>query len=106
MEGKHDLILHPGDIAYALDDDCGRVGDAYMRLMQPAIAHVPYMVSPGNHEWGRGRTWNVYDERFEAQSYAAGRSGSGSPRYYSFDAGLTHWVMIDTNPWINAGQGW
>lgn len=100
IQHKHDVILHPGDIAYALDDDCGRMGDAYHNLMQNATAYTPYMLSPGNHEYGRGQTWSVYDERYNAQRFVAGYSDSISPRFYSFNAGLTHWVMLDGNPWM------
>lgn len=28
----------------------GRIGDEFMRQIQPIAAYVPYMTSPGNHE--------------------------------------------------------
>jgi len=98
----HDLVLHPGDIAYSLDDDCGRVGDLFFEITQPTASVVPYMTSPGNHEWGRGQTWSVFDDRYAGQRHIAAASGSITARYYSFNAGRTHWVMLDTNPWIYA----
>ena len=30
--------------------DDGRVGDVFMRQVEPIAAYVPYMTSPGNHE--------------------------------------------------------
>ena len=29
----------------------GRIGDQFMRAVEPIAAHVPYMVLPGNHEY-------------------------------------------------------
>lgn len=48
--GMYDAILHVGDFAYDMPDDNGRVGDAFMRQIEPIAANVPYMVVPGNHE--------------------------------------------------------
>lgn len=45
-----DLILHVGDFAYDFHDDNGRVGDAFMKLIEPVAAYVPYQTCPGNHE--------------------------------------------------------
>ena len=47
---QFDLVLHVGDFAYDFDDDNGRVGDTFMRLIQPIAGHIPYQVCPGNHE--------------------------------------------------------
>eukprot|EP00656_Telonema_subtile_P015591 TRINITY_DN18198_c0_g1_i4.p1 TRINITY_DN18198_c0_g1~~TRINITY_DN18198_c0_g1_i4.p1 ORF type:complete len:372 (-),score=58.46 TRINITY_DN18198_c0_g1_i4:37-1152(-) len=100
---KHQLVIHPGDIAYSLDDDCGRVGDFYHNILQPLSAQVPYMLSPGNHEWSRGQTWSAFDDRYAGQRWVSGASGSGSTRYYSFEQGMVHWVMLDSNPWVYSG---
>lgn len=48
--GHFDLILHVGDFAYDMDSDQARVGDQFMRQIQPLAAAVPYMTCPGNHE--------------------------------------------------------
>lgn len=48
--GTYDAILHIGDFAYDLDEDDGRVGDAFMNQIEPVAAYVPYMVCVGNHE--------------------------------------------------------
>ncbi|CAH8497067.1 unnamed protein product [Heterobilharzia americana] len=45
-----DMILHVGDFAYNMDSDNGRVGDKFMRNIQPIASRVPYMTCVGNHE--------------------------------------------------------
>ena len=46
----YDAVLHIGDFAYDLDDDDGKVGDEFMRMVEPLTARAPYMVAAGNHE--------------------------------------------------------
>lgn len=41
---------HPGDFAYNMDQDNARVGDRFMKLIEPVAASLPYMTCPGNHE--------------------------------------------------------
>lgn len=31
--------------------DNGTIGDEFMRQIESIAAYVPYMTSPGNHEW-------------------------------------------------------
>jgi len=50
QRGEHDLILHVGDMAYDMHFDNARVGDEFMRQIEPMAAYVPYQVCPGNHE--------------------------------------------------------
>ena len=48
--GNLDMILHIGDFAYDMDQDNARVGDEFMRNIEPIAAYMPYMTCPGNHE--------------------------------------------------------
>ena len=48
--GEIDSLLHTGDIAYDLNGENGQVGDKYMNKIQSLVAHLPYMVCPGNQE--------------------------------------------------------
>lgn len=50
--GPHSLPAPPppGDFAYNMDQDNARVGDKFMRLIEPVAASLPYMTCPGNHE--------------------------------------------------------
>ncbi|CAH0755500.1 unnamed protein product [Diatraea saccharalis] len=86
-EGRYDLILHVGDFAYDMQEREGRVGDAFMRLLQPLAARVPYMTCPGNHE--SAYNFSHYSSRFTMP-------GPNSNLYYSFDVGPIHFVSIST----------
>ncbi|XP_039768234.1 acid phosphatase type 7 isoform X2 [Ornithorhynchus anatinus] len=50
QRGLYDAVLHVGDFAYNMDQDNARVGDRFMRLIEPVAATLPYMTCPGNHE--------------------------------------------------------
>ena len=50
ITNRYHLVVHLGDFAYDLDDDDGRMGDAFFRQIEPIAASVPYQVCPGNHE--------------------------------------------------------
>ncbi|CAG5023618.1 unnamed protein product [Parnassius apollo] len=87
QRGHFDVILHVGDFAYDMHDDDARVGDQFMRQLQPLAAMLPYMVCPGNHE-----------EAYNFSNYRARFSMPG-PReslFYSFDLGPIHFVSVST----------
>eukprot|EP00440_Ansanella_granifera_P057355 gb/GFBE01062172.1/.p1 GENE.gb/GFBE01062172.1/~~gb/GFBE01062172.1/.p1 ORF type:complete len:587 (+),score=94.26 gb/GFBE01062172.1/:1-1761(+) len=95
-----DMVLHVGDMAYDLNSDNGRNGDAWMRDIEPLAASVPYMVSSGNHEGASN--FNHYTQRFR---HMPSNSGNISfPEFgtvpnnwwYSFDSGLVHFVAVST----------
>ena len=44
QRGEHDLILHLGDMAYDMHTDDAKVGDEFMRQIEPMAAYVPYQV--------------------------------------------------------------
>ncbi|XP_041981371.1 acid phosphatase type 7 isoform X3 [Aricia agestis] len=87
QRGHFDVILHVGDFAYDMHDDNARVGDEFMRQIQPLAAAVPYMVCPGNHE----QTYNFsnYRARFSMP-------GDSESLFYSWDLGPVHFVSIST----------
>jgi hypothetical protein len=102
--GVYDQIVHPGDIAYDIDDPAG-TGDAFMAAMSQGMkggaSRLPYMALPGNHE-----AENYYCDflSFRARfSHNTLVSGSGSPRYFSWDAGPVHFAGIDTDAYNQAG---
>lgn len=47
--GAIDFVIHNGDIGYADGDQSH--WDVFMRKIEPIASRVPYMVSPGNHEF-------------------------------------------------------
>ncbi|XP_063538363.1 acid phosphatase type 7-like isoform X2 [Cydia strobilella] len=87
--GNFDLILHVGDFAYDMHDDNARVGDQFMRQIQPIASLVPYMTCPGNHE--ASNNFSNYRARFSMPGYRGTES-----MFYSFDLGPVHFVSIST----------
>ncbi len=84
-------------VAYDLEDDGGANGNLYMNMMQPIASHLSYTVGPGNHEADADSSFTQYQTRWAGIAATAGRtSGSNSVLYYSYNDGLTHFVVIDT----------
>ncbi|XP_068632288.1 acid phosphatase type 7 isoform X2 [Battus philenor] len=90
QRGHFDLIIHVGDFAYDMHDDGARVGDQFMRQLQPLAAVVPYMACPGNHE--EAYNFSNYRARFSMP-------GSHESLFYSYDMGPVHFVSISTEPY-------
>jgi hypothetical protein len=100
VSNKHDFVIHYGDIAYNLDDNCNVVGDAFMNKAQSVAAYTSYVFGVGNHETDKNYTYHTYLNRYAGQTPLAQASGSNSVRWLSFDAQLVHFVMFDTDAWI------
>jgi hypothetical protein len=99
FEGTFDTLLHAGDFAYDFDADAGRVGDGYMRQLAPVISSMPYMGIPGNHE--SASNYTHYKMRFASVAENAGaNSGSSTNMFYSFNDGLAHFVMWDSEAYV------
>lgn len=92
------MLIHAGDMAYNLQDLAGAVGDGFFRQIQPVVSGLPYHAIPGNHE--DFQNFSQYRMRFAAVAENAGvNSGSGSAMFYSFDDGLAHFVMWNSEAW-------
>eukprot|EP00095_Tigriopus_kingsejongensis_P003965 maker-scaffold79_size400133-snap-gene-3.16 protein:Tk03965 transcript:maker-scaffold79_size400133-snap-gene-3.16-mRNA-1 annotation:"iron zinc purple acid phosphatase-like protein" len=87
QDGMYNMILHIGDMAYNMDDDNARVGDEFMRQIEPIAAYVPYMTSPGNHE--QMYNFSNYKARFTMP-------GNAESMFYSFNVGPVHFISIST----------
>ncbi|XP_063624901.1 acid phosphatase type 7-like [Cydia splendana] len=85
--GHFDLILHVGDMGYDMATDNARVGDQFMRQIEPIATMVPYMTCVGNHE--EAYNFSNYRERFSMP-------GGTESMFYSFDLGPVHFVAIST----------
>ena len=113
------LILHIGDISYALG--YGYIWDQFFTVIEPIASHVPYMINIGNHEYdhttngendpsgaegtGFHPIWGNYGDdssgecsvptfnRFPYQVYPSNGNGI---YWYSFDNGPVHVIMIST----------
>ena len=46
-EGVHDFIIHYGDTAYNMDDECGQVGDTFFNTVQSYSTQTPVVYSSG-----------------------------------------------------------
>lgn len=85
----YDSILFLGDMAYNLNDLDGWIGDIYLNTMQPILSRFPYMITQGNHEGPFHKTTDHYMYRFKMP-------GDKYNFWYSFDIGLTHFLVYST----------
>ena len=77
-----------------------------MNLIQPFASRVPYMAGVGNHESG-GSNRKHFAMRFAGMQHVgeasnasnAGSIDHGDQMWWSFDAGLIHWIAVDTELW-------
>ncbi|RYG57137.1 hypothetical protein EON66_01105, partial [archaeon] len=99
-----DGIVFPGDFAYDLEDNGGQNGNNFMNAIQPFASRYPMMVAAGNHEADVGQTFAQYINRFAGIAATAGAlSGSNSNLWYSYNDGLVHFVVIDTELYTEGG---
>lgn len=94
-------ILHMGDIAYNLHTDEGLVGDLFLDMIQEFSAEFPYMTLPGNHEYHFNNA-SQYMDRFKMPW---NEYNQGTSLYYSFDFGLTHFIMFNTEFYLRKHSG-
>ncbi|XP_023227266.1 acid phosphatase type 7-like [Centruroides sculpturatus] len=85
--GQWNFMIHNGDIAYDLNLVLGKVGDLFMRLIEPIATLVPYMVTVGNHE----SFWNFsnYKTRFDMP-------GNEDNMMYSLKVGPALFIFLST----------
>jgi len=96
-------VYHVGDISYA-DDHVFEFQDTWntwFEMMENTTSIKPYMVLPGNHEYGsydpflffQTRNFVVYNHRFMMPGAA---NSARKNMYYSFDYANVHFVSIST----------
>jgi 3',5'-cyclic AMP phosphodiesterase CpdA len=90
-EGKLDAVIHSGDISYA--DGYMPHFDDFLNKVQPIATRVPYMTTPGNHEFGYN--FSAYKSRFFMPGQLAG-DGSTDGMYYSWDYGDVHFAAMNS----------
>ncbi|EEC20453.1 purple acid phosphatase, putative, partial [Ixodes scapularis] len=90
QKGTIDAVLHVGDFAYDMDSDNARVGDEFMRQIEPVAAYVPYMTCVGNHE--NSYNFSNYVNRFSMVD----KSGNINNHFFSFDLGPAHIISFST----------
>lgn len=96
--GEADLVLFPGDLAYA--DGYASGWDDYGRLGDFLWGSVPTAYGAGNHEYTSG--FENFVNFLPRYGWESSQTTSSSPLWYSFDAGLAHIIMLctycDTEP--------
>jgi acid phosphatase type 7 len=82
-------IVSMGDISYANGDE--PLWDSFGNLRQQYISNIPFMTTLGNHEWedDASHDFIAYISRFNNPPV-----DGQEQLYYSYDAGLVHWVMV------------
>lgn len=110
--GKLDCVIHSGDISYA--DGFEPHWDNFFNKVQPIASKIPYMVTPGNHEFWYNFT--AYKSRFFMpgvlleEEYAHGRklsktgSGSGDNMYYSWELDNIHFISMNSETAIDTAN--
>jgi len=99
QRGHFDLIWHVGDLAYNLDTDNARYGDAFFRQMEPLAAYVPYQGVVGNHEYAYN--FSNYKARFTMP-----KNGDGENMFYSYNVGPAHVIVYSSEFYYFVGYGW
>jgi hypothetical protein len=97
LEHPADLMVHTGDMVY----DTGRAADfdpKFFKPYAPLLRHMVLWPCLGNHDvrTKNGQPW--LDAFFTPANNAA-----GTERYYSFDYGNAHFVVLDTNSCTDPG---
>ncbi|XP_071079882.1 acid phosphatase type 7-like isoform X1 [Haliotis cracherodii] len=85
----YDAVLHVGDLAYDLDANNSRIGDAFMRQIQTIAGYLPYMTCPGNHE-------NAYNFSNYKNRFTMPFDEQSQHMFYSFDIGPAHIISLST----------
>jgi predicted phosphohydrolase len=112
--GEFDSVLHVGDWAYNFEDGASATGNLFMGLMQGYAATKPVMPAAGNHEACgacagipelplSANNFTQYRARMHAVTLNAGKNaGTNSNRYYSFNQGMTHFLVFSAEAYVYA----
>lgn len=98
-EGRLDAVLHNGDISYA--DGYMPHFDDFLNKVQPIAARVPYMTTPGNHEFGYN--FSAYKSRFFMPGQLEG-DGNSDGMFYSWDYGDIHFAAMNSESPIDTAK--
>ncbi|XP_017462405.1 PREDICTED: acid phosphatase type 7-like, partial [Rhagoletis zephyria] len=102
--GTVDVVFHNGDFAYDLGTDNSKLGDTFMRLMEPMATLVPYQTSIGNHETGSMENYINYMNRFTMRDMIAETQQENNVHYYTFFLGSALMISINNEIYIKAAS--
>jgi acid phosphatase type 7 len=103
IAGAFQGLINLGDLGYEL---VKQNGENYMDSLEDVGSKVPIQTTIGNHEHEHAFSPEFalqnYHRRFAGLTMGAGtQSGSYSNEFYSFNAGLIHFVIINTEIYGN-----
>ena len=90
--GEIDAVFHNGDISYADGDQ--HHWDVYFRKIEPIASTVPYLTTPGNHEFWFN--FSAYKHRV-----AMPMAEKFDSMFYSIDIGSVHILAMNTETVID-----
>lgn len=88
-------IIHMGDLAYNMNDENGKVGDDYLRMIEPIAATIPYMTAPGNHE-----SYHNYSHYKARLNMPYNDANQGTSYFYSLNLGPVHFIIYNSNAYF------
>jgi hypothetical protein len=101
--GEVDVVVHSGDIGYA--DGYEPHWDTFFNKVESIAARVPYMFTPGNHEFWYN--FAAYKARFflppsaEADQALPLSRGNDDNMYYSWEYGAAHFLALNSETAID-----
>jgi len=93
-QNQVDLVLHYGDVSYADGDE--QHWDIFWRKVEPIASAVPYMTTPGNHEFW----WNFTSYKHRVWM----PTPSMDVTYYALAVGPVFFLMMDSESWIDTAN--
>jgi hypothetical protein len=86
-----DFVLVTGDVVYK-NGTPSEIDRNFFQVYRPMLGEVPFFVASGNHDY------NTDDARPFRDAFSLFENGGpeGKERWYSFDWGPVHFVMLDT----------
>ena len=100
-QGKMDVILHVGDIAYDLQSNNGGSGDEFVVEIEPLASRIPVHFCPGNHE--DYNDFGQYRTRFNQMPGGAAVRKAQSV-FHSFNVGLLHIILFSSEAFFTVGE--
>ena len=90
--GGFDGVIHNGDYAYNIHNSKGKVGDSYFDSFSKVSARIPYIVTPGNHEYYD--SFQMFNYRFQMPGAGNGLEAQAA-NYYSFIVKGVYFLTIN-----------
>ena len=97
--GDVDVMVHHGDIGYA-DGEMNH-WDLFLRRIEPISSRIPYMTTPGNHEFWFN--FSAYRNRLHASMPQDPNILPGS-MFYRLNIGPVQMLFLNTETWVGTAE--